>query len=524
MKRLLFIFFSFLLVKLNLAQSGLKVVNNKTVAGKNLVTNTDILAKEYVFPRRIHKYLINQKTQTLTVQLREDSGSKKKSANPGYLLSYNLESNKINWSREADYSESRFLLYEKTIIESTGHSSSGLNMETGNTQWEAINSIYYVDQTLPIGLGYKRILYNSNKADLKNIFSALEGTYLRNGKLLWKREIDREFGWNEVLHLRDSILLIAAAGLHSIDLRNGKGWDYIAVTGHKEKNSTFFKNLLAASVAVLNNSGYYITTEYDIIWNIASNVIVDGSYIYFASRDKISKLDFSGKLIWSHPLPATITSKSSIFLNENSLYLINRGYAFKGNSPVKFGMPFIAAYNINSGGEIFLQNISDKQEEVRGYTMRDKELYVLFKNRLSKYSLINGKPQSQKIWDEKMFGDMMYFVSKEMYLKTDSTFNSLASIDSVNLYVLTDAHKTLVINNNFDVSGQFEPHQLFHYYLKKNDFKFLANANKTVVIDGNNKTVAEFKASKNAILLDTKMYDIQKNSFTETDLSELIKN
>ena len=464
-----------------------------------------------------------KKTQTLTVQLREDSVSKKKSDNPGYLLSYNLENNKINWSRETDYRESRFLFYENTIIESTGYSSNGLNMETGNTQWEAINSIYYVDQTLPIGLGYKRILYNSKKADLKNIFSSLEGIYMRNGKTLWKREIDREFGWNEVLHLRDSVLLIAASGLHSIDLRNGRGWDYNAVTGYKDKKSTFFKNLLAASAAALNNGYYYVTTEYDIIWNIASNIMIDGSDIYFASREKISKLDISGKVIWSHPLPATLTSKSSIFLKENTVYLINRGYAFKGNEPIEFGMPFIAAYNINTGGEIFLQNISDKQEEVRGYKIRDKELCVLFKNRISKYSLINGKRQSEKIWNEKKL-EMMSFVNNELHLKTDSTFTSLASIDSVSLYVLTDSLKILAINKNLEVTDQFELSQLFIHYLKTKEFKFLANANKTIVVDGNNKIVAEFKASRNAILLDTKMYDIQKNSFTETDLSELIKD
>lgn len=518
------IFFSLLLVKLNVAQTGLKVVNNKTVAGKNLVTNTDILAEEYVFPGRIHKYLVNPKTQTLTVQLREDSGNKKKSVNPGYLLSYNLESNKINWSREADYRGSRFLLYENRIIESTGYSSNGLNMETGNIQWEAINSIYYVDPALPVGLGYKRILSKSKNADLKNVFNDLEGIYLKNGKTLWKREIDREFGWNEVLQLRDSVLLIAASGLHSVDLRNGKGWDYNAVTGLKDKNSPFFKNLLAASVAALNNSSYYFTTEYDIIWNIASNIIIDGSDIYFASREKISKLDVSGKEIWSHPLPATLTSKSSIFIKGNAVYLINRGYAFKGNEPVEFGMPFIAAYNINTGGEIFLQNISDKKEEVRAYTIRDKELCVLFKNRISKYSLINGKPKSQKIWSEKMYGEMMYFVSDKLYFKTDSTLTSLSSIDSAGLYVLANANKILVINKNLEVSQQFELHQLFIHYLKANEFKFLANENKTIVVDGDNKIVAEFKASRKSILLGTTLYETHENSLREIDLSGLIKD
>ncbi|HEX6849437.1 MAG TPA: hypothetical protein VF144_20770, partial [Chitinophagaceae bacterium] len=192
MKKLLIIFLSSCILKLSFAQSELKVFSNKTVAGKNYITNEDIPASEYVFSRRINNYHIDPKTKTLTVQLRPDSNktSKKKSANTGYLLSYDLKTNRINWSKEADLGSS-FYFHGNTIIETTSYSSNCLNMETGYTQWDGISTMYYVDESLPVGLGYKRRLYSSKKPDSTKLSGNLEGIYLKNGKPLWNREINR---------------------------------------------------------------------------------------------------------------------------------------------------------------------------------------------------------------------------------------------------------------------------------------------------------------------------------------------
>lgn len=195
-----------------------------------------------------------------------------------------------------------------------------------------------------------------------------------------------------------------------------------------------------------------------------------------------------------------------------------------GSKPVEFGMPFIAAYNTNTGREIFLQNISEKKEEVRGYAIRDKELCILFKNRISKYSLINGTRQSEKTWNTTEFGEMMFFVNNQFHIKSDSAYLSVASIDSAGTSVYTQSDKVLIINKNLEITQQIEKENLYNYYFRTNGYKFLANKNRTIIVDTDNKPVSEVKASKNARLVDTKLYDIQGNSFLEIDLSSLIKN
>ena len=48
-----------------------------------------------------------------------------------------------------------------------------------------------------------------------------------------KKILNGGCGWNDILYLNDSIVLIVAAGLHAINIKNGTGWDYIAITGKK---------------------------------------------------------------------------------------------------------------------------------------------------------------------------------------------------------------------------------------------------------------------------------------------------
>jgi uncharacterized protein YegP (UPF0339 family) len=44
------------------------------------------------------------------------------------------------------------------------------------------------------------------------------------------------------------------------------------------------------------------------------------------------------------------------------------------------------------------------------------------------------------------------------------------------------------------------------------------------VIDNKNEKVADLKASNKAILIDSKLYDMQEKSFLEIDISDLVKN
>lgn len=74
------------------------------------------------------------------------------------------------------------------------------------------------------GLGYI-------KTYLSGHYNVLQGINLSDGKVLWKKEVNRELGWNEYFMLNDSTILISACGLNIFNINSGKGWQYKAQTG-----------------------------------------------------------------------------------------------------------------------------------------------------------------------------------------------------------------------------------------------------------------------------------------------------
>ena len=51
--------------------SDIKVIQNQKIIGQNLLTQQDILAKEYQFPNHIYKRYLDSATGNITLQLRK---------------------------------------------------------------------------------------------------------------------------------------------------------------------------------------------------------------------------------------------------------------------------------------------------------------------------------------------------------------------------------------------------------------------------------------------------------------------
>ena len=81
--------------------------------------------------------------------------------------------------------------------------------------WEVNNSLYFVDPEFNLGLGYRYKMASGYSNDLA-------GIDLKNGRICWTRVINREYTWNDFFYTSDTTVLIVAAGLHSLKLKNGK--------------------------------------------------------------------------------------------------------------------------------------------------------------------------------------------------------------------------------------------------------------------------------------------------------------
>jgi hypothetical protein len=111
-----------------------------------------------------------------------------------------------------------------------------------------------------------------------------------------------------------------------------------------------------------------------------------------------------------------------------------------------------------------------------------------------------------------------------VYIKSDSGFINLNLSDSTKVQVFTRKDKLLILNDLLKPDKIMSLNDLYFCYLETEGYKFMENGGITVVIDKNNKQVAELNISKNAILKGRTLYEAQGNSVVAIDIDQVIKN
>ena len=508
---------SLLISGVSYGQKDFQILHNEKVVGKNLIDNTEIKGIEYIFPERIHETFMDTTNGFLTVQLR---GLRKEKwlSNKGNILQYDLNNKNLLWSKKIAYQTSNLQQFSNTMIFTVANKSNCLDIRTGNEIWEVKNDIYYVDPVDNIGIGYR---FKSSTG----YSNELEGIDLKSGNVIWKRDLNREYGWNDVFYTNDSTMIVVAAGLHSININNGKGWNYNTITGKKDYTGTAAANAVGVAAGLLTGT-FVMSTGHNLVRDVVSNSLVDSSFIYFASKEQLSKIDKqTGEIAWKYPFPNDLASKSSIFMNDSVVFMVNKGYAFMGYRQLDFGKPFIAAFDRETGKQKYLTLINVKKDPILEFQILQDEVYLVFKNRIARYSIKTGSQIIEKEFPEDNYGDLKYFVGNQVFVTNENDdLVSLPQSDTSKVFVFTNQGKTLSVDNQLNVTDTIDYEDLSIYYLRTADLKFIAKDKQTLIIDNDGKRVAEIEATTNAFLVGETLYDKRDNSFISIDLKEIIKD
>jgi len=499
-------------------KNQIQVQINEKEFGKSLIDNSVITGIEYVFPERINDAFLDTTTNFLTVQLRGVSKNGKWLNNRGNIVQYDIKNQKVLWSKKIAYQTSSLLQFNKTMIYTSGNKSSCLDIHTGNEIWKAKNAIMFVNPANNIGIGYKF----KTASDYSN---TLEGIDLTNGNILWGRNLNREYGWNNLFYINDSTMVVVAAGLHSINIKTGRGWNYNTITGKKDYSATDVSNAIGF-VAGLLTGIFIMSSGYNLVRDLVSNTIVDNDSIYFASAEQLVKLNKqSGEIYWRYPFQQNILSKSSIFVKDSILFMVNKGIAFMGQRQLNYGKPFFAAFNKNTSEQIFLSFIDVKNDPILTFAIHNDEIILIFKNRIAKYSMETGTEILVKEFPKNDFGELRYFVGNQVFITSqDGELLNLCNSDSTKMYVFTNEGKTLSIDENLDVTNTFEYNDLSINYLHTKDLNFIAKDTNTVIVDDEGKNIATIEATSNSIIVNGILYDTQDKKFTQIDLNEIMTN
>lgn len=516
--RQIILVFSLLITITGFSQKNqLQVLSTEKVLGKSLVDSSVIKGFEYVFSDRIHETFLDTTTGFLTAQLRGLSKNGKWLSNTGKIVQYDIKNQKVLWSKKIAYQSSNLQQFSNTMIYTVANKSYCLDINTGNELWKVKNNIYFVDPIDNIGVGYK---FKSSTG----YSNELEGIDLKNGNIVWQRDLNREYGWNDVFYTNDSTMIVVAAGLHAINIKTGKGWDYNTITGKKDYSGTAAANAVGVVAGLLTGT-FVMSTGHNLVRDLVSNALLDSSYIYFASREQLVKIDKqSGEIVWKFSIPNDLASKSSIFMNDSVVFMINKGIAFMGNRQLDFGKPFFAAFNRQSGKQIFFSLMNIKDGPILSYQILDGEIFLVFKNRIAKYSMETGNMMAEKDFPKDSHGELKYFVGNQVFIKNQNgDLMSLPESDSTKVFVFTSQGKTLSVDSELNISKIIEYDDLSIYYLRTKDLKFIAKDKKTLIINNAGQKIADIDATSNAFMIGNTLYDAQDKSFIKIELSEIIK-
>lgn len=519
MKIKIFLLFFLLIISLNIfcQNKELQISISEKVFGKNFINDSDIIGLEYTFPENIYITSLDTLTGLHSFQLR-GLNKKEEFNNKGLLVAYDLNKNKYLWSKKIQYNISYIKQINSKILHKFEGKSTCLDLISGRKLWKVINDIYFVDPINDIGLGYKF-------KTTTGYSNELEGINLKNGKSIWSIDLNKEYGWNDVLYKNDSTLIIVASGLHSVNIKNGEGWDYFTKTGENNYSGMFAA--AAAGVAVgLVTGVFLIPVGHNVVLDIVSNTIMDTSYIYFSSKEQLVKIDIhTGEIIWKYPFPNDLPSKSSIFINDSLIFMINMGYAFMGNNQIIYGKPFIAAFDNQTGEKKYLTLIKNNEEPILNFKVLNNDLYLIFKNKISKYSQETGCLIIEKKFEEEKFGELICNVEKMKYISNPNyEFVNLEQLDSTKVFVYTTKGEILSIDHQLDIIKAIELSDLSICSLDINNYAFFVKDDKTIIVNNEGKVVAEIDVSYNLIVIKNKLYANKDNKFVIIDLKDIIKN
>jgi len=503
-----------LLIFQTIAQEKLKIPVTDIYIGRNFISNTDIRAKRYDFPENIFKWGVDDSTKMMSIQLRGtlENGSDLKDS--GFVALVDLSTREMRWKQEVDFRNSTIEQYDKLLMKTDGDVCSTLNNATGENKWLAKYILCYINPHLQIGAGY---MSSRDGNGINNIV----GIDLRTGELLWKRKIDKDYTLNEFIPLNDSVLLFSANGLHLVQLKTGIGWDYTTRTGKKDYSGSIATNVFNLTFSILLGNDFEITTGHDLISGVVSNTLTDSTGIYIADNQSIAKVNRQGNEIWHKKLPKNKVSRSSLIFKDSLIVMVNDGFALLNSELVKYGVPFIAAFDKNTGKQVFFNKVGYKNDQILSYEIQQDTLFLLSKNRVMKHSLKDGTELWENYFKTDSIGELTQFGGKELCIQMDSTAIVPVCSSPNSISVFNDRDQLFVLDCFLKTVAIISNNQIYTCYLQSKIYNFIDDGISTVVTDRSNQLVATLDMSGKCILIGSKLFEVQGKSLIETDIDQL---
>jgi len=457
------------------------------------ISNTTLTAKTFSFSYPVYKTLADSSSNRLIIGVRQKDATGKLYTSKGYHLTLK-ENDSISGIIEA--SKFDFNLVGDFLLLSNESKSSRFNLMYGYEQFEYPSKIIYPIRKNNTGLIYNPSLKIDNEIGLSCVG-------LSDGRLIWSAPIPAKYNWNNLTVLNDSIMVLAAGGLHAININSGLVWSYTLTTTQKINKpftySAFNHPTFEQFYHAINTS-----REEAQITQIASNILVTENSIYFASKDKLIGVTKDGKPLWEVDMLNFPMSNCLLFENKENILLLNLGIAQFNDNTVVYGKPFIAAFNKQTGAvaleknEDAFSNIIDIELIGNSKVLANKNQIIQIGEDLSVKTLIE--------LGEAKFGKFLEFINgDENYVEKEGFYVPLNFINDKVIYFKTDHGKVFGLNNN-EIEYEYHYTELYKFNAAVGKKKLISQKNKSFLISENYELLGTFNTGEPAVTLKNKIY------------------
>jgi hypothetical protein len=388
------------------------------------------------------------------------------------------------------------LLAGDNLILSNDKRSGRFNRVFGYEQFEFLSKIIYVNGKNNSGLTYSTPSTSGNPQQLSCV-GLLDGT------LLWNASIPGTSDWNDVVQMNDSMLVIAAGGLHGVHIRKGLVWSYPLVTTLRT-NKAITYSAFNKTTYERNYRGIKTSDDETQITQISSSILLTEKAIYFASKNKLVALEHSGKLMWEADLSPLPMSRCILYEKSESIVLVNLGVAQYNETTVLSGKPFVKAYNKQTGAVVlnlndeFSGNLTDVGVFKNTVLVGDKSLVMQVTEDSRMVPLMN-------LYAPK-FGQFLEFINgDEYYIEKEGFYVPLNFINDNVIYFKTDHGKVFGMNKG-DIEYEYHFTELYKFNKNVGDKKLISQKNKTLLISGNFELLHSFTTGEPAVVIKDKIY------------------
>lgn len=454
-----------------------------------------ISAKTYSFNFPYYDKQIDTALHVMYMTVREKDGSGKFHKNNGNQFALDIKNDTITWINDVRKFEIADL--QENVIISSDVSTSRFNKKTGLEQAQYSGKMVFVDEKNNVGLIYELAPKGTERKVLK-------GVGIEDAAVKFSTTVPSNFDWNEAIKINDSMVVISASGLYGVNLKSGATWSVTDVTGEKNKQK-LIQSIMNPNAFRVRQNSYLESESEDVITQMCSNILVDGSVIYFAAKNNLySVSSVDGSVNWKIDVSKYTTSKSALFMQNGKLYMLNLGVANFKDRQIVYGAPYLLQADVASG-----QMIYNNPLPMFAYPVDfqfGSDLVMAGKNNLYFINLSDGKFFNEIDVNELRYGNFQEFVNgDDYYVEKEGYFVPLNFIND-NVIYFHSTHGKIYGVEGGRIQYEYHESELYRFDKGFGSYKLIKQKFKTYVVSGNFELVAVLDIEEPAVVVDNRLF------------------